>query len=135
MAYELRAFAVTIPAGTAQATPQTTDMSFPARIVRQVDVRVPPGPNGEVGWHLANSGQQMWPFNVGQWLITDNEVVSIPMTGAIDSGSWQFVGYNTGNYPHTLDVRFYLDLPAAFTAPPAAAPLIPLTALSSQPGG
>ena len=27
------------------------------------------------------------------------------------SGAWQLIGYNTGTFPHTIEVRFLVDLP------------------------
>lgn len=113
MARELRSFTAVLATGSTPAAPVTTDMSFPARIVRRVDVFVPNGPNGEVGFALANSGQQIIPFNRGEFVVTNDEKLSWDLTDYIDSGSWQFIGYNTGFYAHRIQVRFHLDLPTA----------------------
>lgn len=134
MARELRSFNVTVPAGTAQAAPVSFDVSSPARIVRRIDVTVPPGPRGEVGFYLANSFQQVIPFNAGQWVVANDEKMTWDLTDYVDSGSWQVIAYNTGFYPHTLQVRFHVDLPDAFTQPVTVAP-IPLAQLSQPATG
>lgn len=110
MAYEIRTFDVTVPAGTLASAPQVTDLTMPARIVRQVDIRIPPGPRGEVGFALGAARQAVIPYNPGQWIIGDDEVITWPLEGQIDSGAWQAILYNTGAYPHTLEFRFHLDL-------------------------
>ena len=112
MAQEVRNFAVTIPAGTALAAPQVTDLAMPARIPRSVRVRVPPGPAGEVGWALGSAGERVLPWGPGEWIVANDEAIDWPLEGQITSGAWQLQAYNTGAYDHTLYVTFQLD-PAA----------------------
>lgn len=110
MAVEIRDFTVTIPAGTPQSAGFTSDMSFPARIVTQINVRVPPGPRGEVGFKVGSGGVQILPAPGGDFIVTDNEDLIYPLTDTITSGAWQLLAYNTGSYPHTLRVYFFCDL-------------------------
>lgn len=110
MAVEIRAFSCTIPPNTPLSTPVSFDCSFPYRIVTEIEIVVPPGPSGNVGFAIANSGQNMIPFNPGQWIVTDNEKINWTMDEQIESGSWELTGYNTGQFPHTIYVRFLLDL-------------------------
>jgi hypothetical protein len=109
MAAEIRSFAVTIPAGTPVSAPQVTALAMPARIVRSVRVRVPPGPAGLVGWALGSAGQRVLPWGPNQWIVADNEAIEWPLTGQISSGAWQLQAYNTGVYAHTLYLVFQLD--------------------------
>lgn len=111
MAREVRAFAVTTPASTPQATPQVTQMTMPPRVVNRVEIRVPPGPRGEVGFRVGSSGTQLLPVNVGQWIVTDDEIIHWDLEEQHDSGSWEFTSYNTGLFPHTVTVRFLVVLP------------------------
>lgn len=111
MAAEVRNFAVTIPAGTLVSAPATIALTMPPRIVLGVNVRVPPGPRGEVGWALAAAGVAVLPWNAGAWIVTDDESIDWPLSQQIDSGAWQLIAYNTGVFPHTLYVTFMLDLP------------------------
>lgn len=111
MAREVRNFAVTVTNGTPIATPQLTNLAMPARQVERIKVRVPPGPGGTVGFALALSGVPIIPWQSGQWIVADNEVVDLPLEGFPSSGAWQLRAYNTGVYDHTLYVLFYLALP------------------------
>ncbi len=111
MAREVRNFAVTVPAGTQASAPQVTALTMPARIVRRVRVRVPPGPAGLVGWALGAAGQRVLPWGPNQWIVADNEAIVWDLDDQITSGAWQLQAYNTGVYAHTLYVTFELDPP------------------------
>jgi hypothetical protein len=113
---ELRAFSATIPAGTLQSAPGLFDMSFPTRVVDEIQVFVPSGPNGTVGFAFANAGTKVIPYNQGGFIVANNEVIPIVLTHQVTSGSWQLVGYNNGAFDHTIFVRFYLSLPQDFGA-------------------
>lgn len=124
MAREVRNFAVTVPAGTAIASPQLTALDMPARIVRGVRIRIPPGPAGTVGFALASGGVPVLPWGSGQWIVGDNEAIEWDLEGQITSGSWQLRAYNTGVYAHTLYVTFRLDpLPGTVAGSGLPAPL------------
>lgn len=123
MASEVRSFAATIPAGTLVAAPVTVDLAMPARIVRSVRVRTPPGPAGTVGWALGAAGQRVLPWGANQWIVADDEVIEWTLTDQITSGAWQLQGYNTGVYAHTLYVTFSLDPPQLVAAGVPLAPL------------
>lgn len=110
MAVEIREFSVTIPANTPISAGFAASLAMPTRVVSSVEVFIPPGPRGEVGWALASGGVQMFPLPQGTWVITDDRVVHWDLSDAIDSGAWQMLAYNTGLFPHTLIVIFYLDL-------------------------
>ena len=108
IARDVREFDVTIPAGTLKTAKFSADISFPPAVVVGVDVRVPPGPRGEVGFQLGSKGVQVVPSNAGAYIVTDDQVVSWDFDGQPDGGSWQLLGYNTGTYDHTLHVTFRL---------------------------
>lgn len=110
MAQEIRHFSVTIPAGTPLATPTTTDISFPDRVVRRIDWKVPPGANGQMGFRFASGGVSMIPDNAGTFIVTDDQEATWPVDGQINTGAWQLQGYNVGTYPHTVYLTFFLDL-------------------------
>lgn len=111
MADEVYAFQATIPAGTAVASPTTTTMAFPTRYVRRIIIKVPPGPAGKMGFQIASTGNQIIPLAKGTWIITDDEQITWDVNNAIQSGSFQLIGYNTGIYDHTVYVRFEVDVP------------------------
>jgi hypothetical protein len=132
MAAEVREFAAVIPAGTPQGAPVTVDVSFPQRIVRQVTWRVPPGPNGLMGWRLSMGGVQVIPTNRGAWVVASDQAETWPLDGLPDSGAWQVTGYNTGAFPHTVYLAFLLDLtgPAGQQATLTAAQPVPADLLN-----
>lgn len=109
MAREVRQFQVTVATGTTTTAPQVTALTMPARIVRRVTVRVPPGPRGVVGFQLASGGVPFIPYNTGGWLVADDATIPLDLVGAIDTGAWQLIAYNTGTYTHDLFLTFELD--------------------------
>lgn len=133
MAAEIRAFDVLTPAGTAKATPLLTNVSMPPRSVDRIQIRVPPGPSGQMGFAIAAAGQPIIPYNAGGFIVGDDEFIDWPVQGYITSGAWQVLSYNTGQYDHTIELRFLLSLvrdPAP--TPPAPPTLIDLSSLPEQ---
>lgn len=125
MARLVRTFAVLTPAGTAIATPLTTSLAMPSRLVRAVRIRVPPGPAGSVGFALVSGGQQVVPEEAGTYLVMDDEAVEWPLEEQIETGAWQLRSYNVGRWDHTLYLTFLLDpLPARPGVPGGSAPLV-----------
>lgn len=112
MATEVKHYTVTIPAGTAIAAPVTVPIAFSPRKVTSVDWRVPHGPMGVFGWHLAMGGVQVLPTSGDTWVIADNEHGTWLTDDLPTSGAWQVIGYNTGANPHSVYLAFHCDLPA-----------------------
>lgn len=117
MAAEIRAYTLTIPAGTTPTAPLVLDVSFPARVVDAVQVIVPPGPSGLVGWCIMNSRLRVIPYDSDPWIITAGESITWPLSNQVTSGSWQVAGYNTGSVDHAVFFRFLLSLLPAASAP------------------
>lgn len=135
MPVELYEFACTIPSGTLVAAPVIRAMAMPPRIVRQIDVRVPPGPQGRVGFSIGAAGMPVIPVNRGAFIITDDEVINWPIVNGLQSGAWQFFGYNLGLLDHTIYVRFQVDLVTSAGDSSGTPPLIgdaTLTPLSAE---
>lgn len=138
MATEARWFAVTIPAGTAKAAPQTADITSPAMLVERITVRVPPGPSGLMGFRLTVNGEQVIPLNLGAWIVTDDQVLDWALGDLPNSGAWQVTGYNTGTYDHTIYLDFELSplsSSASAAASSAAAEQAVTTATLAASGG
>lgn len=100
---------MTVPHGTPIAAPATFNLAMPARIVRQISVRVPPGPLGTVGFQIGAAGVQVIPWNVGAWVVDNDRTRYFPVSGQIDTGAWQMFAYNTGTNDHTLYIEFQLE--------------------------
>lgn len=133
MAREVRPFQVTIPAGTPITAPVTLDVSFPTRVVVRVEWEVPPGPNGLMGFQVANAGVPIIPADKNRWIVASNASHGWDLHGAITSGSWQIIGYNTGQYDHSIMIYFLLDLPSDQAA--SAVPDLTPVELISAPDG
>lgn len=131
MANEIRQYSLTVPAGTAIASPVSADMSFPPREVQALEIIIPPGCNGVVGLQVQNSHLAVIPFGSDAWLVGNDEVISWPLDGYINSGSWQAAGYNLGANDHTIRFRFLLNL-VGVTTGPGVATLIDTAAISSS---
>lgn len=125
MAVEVRQFQVTTPAGQAIASPLITSLAMPARTVRHIRVRIPPGPRGNLGFSIGMTGVPVIPINVGTWIVADDEVMEWDVDNAPSSGAWQLISYNLGKLPHTVYLQFNLDLPPGQST--AATPLSPVT--------
>ena len=131
MTAEIRQFTATIPAGTAQASPVRVSLAMPPREVQGVEIRVPPGPSGVVGFALQNSGVTVIPYDSDPFIVTSGDAINWPLQNYITSGSWQLLGYNTGVFDHSVYVRFLLDLVAPAAGPAPGAALAQLDGLSS----
>ena len=131
MAVEVRALAATIPAKTLVAAPVTIDMALPVRTVVGLELVIPDGVAGLVGFRMTMGGVQVIPVNLGSWIIGNNEVISWPLDNYPNSGAWQLQGYNLDLFDHTIYARFQLNpvtgapsapavniLPADTLAPP-----------------
>jgi hypothetical protein len=118
VAVEHYQYPATIPAATAKATPVTVKFAVPVRVVDALEVEVPDGTRGLVGFYLAFSGQQVIPYTVGQWIVWNDKERTFPLEAFPVTGAWSLVGYNTGVNAHTITVRFHVSL-----IPHVAAPL------------
>lgn len=131
MAYKIRSFSLTIPAGTPKNAPVTFNTPCGNFVLSGVEFVVPDGANGNVGFRLATSGAQVIPDNAGAWLIASGEKIPWSLTGQLTTGAWQIIAYNTGLNDHTIQARYLLDLiPAA--AQPIDLPLLPVAAIMGE---
>ena len=110
MAVEIRQYTVTVPAGTPSTAPFTTPMDFPPREVDALQIVVPPGPSGQVGFRVMVGGVPVIPYDSDDWVITSGENITWPLTGYPNSGAWSVQAYNTGTVDHAVYFRFLLSL-------------------------
>lgn len=148
MADRIEWFSVTVPAGTPKASPLIVPCVFVFGTVTEIDIKVPPGPSGTVGFFVGAGGSQYVPRTVGSYVVPDSDYITWPLDNAINSGSWSVTIYNTGNYPHTIQFGFIinevgdahltpssqapassqlLDNATANVVPPSGTPLDPLS--------
>lgn len=108
MANRIEPFEVTIPANTAIASFQRTDLSMQDGRADKVQIRVPPGPSGLVGFKIAHSGQSVIPYFVDRWFITDNDKLDWDLANYPQGDAWQLWAYNLDVYAHTLYLWFHV---------------------------
>ena len=106
MATEVYSFTAVVPAGTTQAAPLVQSFTMPRRIVDTIEVIVPPGPSGLVGFAITASGLTVIPYQSDAWIITAAENIVWPLEQQIDTGAWGVRAYNTGGVDHSVYFRF-----------------------------
>lgn len=109
MASEVHQFSATIPAGTAKSAPVTIQLGQANYEIESIDLEVPPGPSGLMGFYIALSGQQWLPWEMGEYIIWNDRTESWQTNDYTVNGGWEVVGYNTGMYDHTIAVRFHVN--------------------------
>ena len=119
MASLIHQYTVSIPADTAKASPYSADLPLPQECVESVDLEVPPGPNGNMGFYLAMSGQQVVPLEVGTFIVWNDRFDSWYLNDYPTTGAWSVVGYNLDTVnAHEVTVRFHDNPISASTTSP-----------------
>lgn len=127
MASRIEIFAVTVPAGTPQSAPVAVAMPFADGIVDRVDARVPPGPNGRMGFQVRCSGAGVYPREDDRWIIADDERFTWDLESPPGGSLWACRAYNEGIHDHTIN--FYLHV----REHPGAADPMSVTKAIAQP--
>lgn len=81
-------------------------LSFQEMVIERIDIVIPPGPSGLVGFYIAQSGNQIIPFKPGAFIVADDKYFSWPVEDYPTGAKWTCVGYNTDVYPHTIQFHF-----------------------------
>lgn len=124
MAERIEIVDVTIPAGTALATPVTVALNIPDGIIQRIEQRWPPGTAGLVGLRIRHSSQVIIPMNGTAWLVSEDEVVSWPVEGFPTGNKWSVQGYNTDIYQHTIQFRLLVaEIPRPLPGPVQLVPI------------
>ena len=122
MAVEVHQYTVTIPANTPKAALVTVPIALEYFEIESIDIEVPPGPSGLMGFYIARSGQQWIPYEVGEFLVWDDRFDSWRLSDQPTGQGWQVVGYNLDVYDHDVTVRFHVNTVAAIVSSPPSVP-------------
>ena len=126
MALEVHQFTATIPVNTPKSALYTSNITLDNKQLESIDIEVPPGPSGLMGFYIANNGVQWIPRTAGSFLVWDDRTATWPLEDQPNASGWAVVGYNLDAfYTHSVIVRFHVNLPA--TSPAPAAPIITFT--------
>jgi hypothetical protein len=105
----IQAFNLTLPANGSSSAIFFTPCNLGPSLVSQIILNFPPGCSGLVNVRIESGGAQIYPLNAGTFFNFDDYALTIPVSNAIDSGSWHIAGYNTDFYPHTVSAYFFYD--------------------------
>jgi len=109
VATQVRQFTATIPANTLKTALVTVPLSLDYVDIESIDLEVPPGPSGLMGFYLARSGQQWIPYESGEFLVWDDRFDSWYLTDQPTGSGWEVVGYNLDVFDHDVVVRFHTN--------------------------
>lgn len=110
---QIQTFNCTIPNTATPSAPVSVPMQLGIWDIAWVEVDVPSGQNNATGFYIATSGQQYIPFRVGatpNWLNLSGSTKHWDLHNQPTSGDWSLVGYNLGNFSHTITVSWGLVL-------------------------
>lgn len=109
MATRIETPTLVVPAGTPIAAPVQASLYAQRADLQELEILVPPGPSGLVGFSFWHSSRQQIPKIDGTWIIANDETIRWPLSGYSVNPDWSIRAYNLDVYPHTLFVRVLLD--------------------------
>ena len=133
MAIRVLQFKCTIPAGTPIAAPVTIPLLMDNWVVERVDLDVPSGPAGLMGFQVYNNGVAWIPYGTGQWIVWDDVKDSYYLTGQPTGSGWAVRGYNTDVFDHAVTVRMHVSVPPPPPATPGSPPPPPTFITTAAP--
>lgn len=129
MASRILPFRITVPAGTPDTAPHVQDIDLDGWIVQRLDLDVPAGPAGLMGFQVFNNGVPWLPYGADEWVIWDDVKDTWYLDGQPNAGGWEVRAYNTGTYDHSLTVRAHVEpVNAGQSTATAAGPVFVTTA-------
>jgi len=109
MAERIEAFTVDIPAATAITSALVTPLSFNQGIVSRMEIVVPPGPSGLVGFRIRHSGEVIIPHGRSGWLVADAEKMDWSLEGYPTGNAWDIEAYNLDGFDHSIYMRIHVN--------------------------
>jgi len=130
MASRVEVFDVTVPAATSIVAPQATALPFDDGVVQRIEILIPPGPSGLVGFRITHSGDTVIPHDRSKWIIADDDTLKWDVENYPTGSAWGFTAYNLDIYDHTLYLRFFVVETATNVAPPV--PILYIAPIASS---
>jgi hypothetical protein len=107
-ASRVEVFDVIAPANTPKSAPiELPTIWAPGELV-SVDVRIPDGASGLVGFQILYAHGQAIPNTPGAWIIGNDDLFTADVMGQLNGGQWGVNVYNTDRFPHSLHVRYHV---------------------------
>jgi hypothetical protein len=113
---------VTVAALTPIAAPAIVALPHDDGRVDVLEIIIPDGPRGLVGFQIRHSQQVIIPNSGNAFIVTNDEKIHWPLEEFPQANAWDCVIYNSDQYPHTITFRFLItDVVAAPSLPPLVA--------------
>lgn len=106
MASRIETFSPLILAGTAIAAPASFPLNFNDGVVQRIEILIPPGPSGLMGFRITHSGTVVIPYDGSSFIVTDDEKMVWDTEDYPTGSAWGLQGYNTDVYDHAVYLRF-----------------------------
>lgn len=129
MATEVHQTTAVIRAGTPYPSLVTVPLEIANYEIESIDLEVPPGPQGVMGFYLALDEQQWLPYDMGEFIVWNDRTENWALDDQIVNGTWNCVGYNNGMYDHAVTIRFHVNP----LDTDSAVPLAPSITIVSSP--
>jgi hypothetical protein len=101
-----------VTAGTAIATPVSQALTPSEEIVTDLEIVIPTGHVGLTGIAIFYASRQVIPFDTGDWITANGDVIHWPLSDFPTGGQWVAKAYNTDVYDHSFYLRWLVnDLP------------------------
>ena len=102
-------YSLTIPAGTSKSSPAEFFVPIDNLEIEAIELEVPHGPAGTMGFAIFNSGTAWKPDLPGAWIVWNGKTDTWWLDGQPNAGHWSIRGYNTGAYDHTVYTRWFVS--------------------------
>ena len=133
MSAEIHQYTATVPANTPKTALFTYDIPLSNYTIESVDLEVPPGPAGLMGFYLARSGVSWIPYEADEYLVWDDRFDSWTLNDQPTGIGWQVVAYNIDTqFSHDVVVRFHVN-PVVVSLSPSPGITIVTTPLPQVP--
>lgn len=120
MTNRIEPFEVTTPAGTLKSAYLQTPLSFNRGRVERIEVFIPPGSSGLMGFRIAHSGQSVIPYTGDRWFVFEDDRLDWPVSNYPVGGAWELWSYNLDIYEHTIYLWFHVNDLGSVIAPVVA---------------
>lgn len=112
---------VTVPSGTLASAPLSVPWVTEDGIIEEVELLIPPGPNGTTGIRIMKGDVQLIPWGANTWIIGNDYNKAYPIGGYLPTRDLKIQAYNTGANPHSFYLRMSLSsIPPAFQVAPSS---------------
>lgn len=129
--YEIQ---VTCPAGTSDASPQSTSWQLEDAQLLWVEIIIPPGHSGTTGIRLSRAGTVIIPFSYNSWIVGDDDRLTLSFNGEITQIGLDIDTYNNDVYDHTFYLRAMIrDLETESVPQVSSTPFVPSDVISQLP--